>query len=115
MSSSTRKVIRELFGNRLPKSHSEQELANIILAYENFDQEYISGATDAYGLIFSSVCRFEFHDSYRPHAIEKIHHAEILNWLEQHLFLYFTHARPEATKCSMGASHSPMMCSKNMP
>ena len=107
MSSSTRKVIRELFGNRLPKSHSEQELANIILAYENFDQEYISGATDAYGLIFSSVCRFEFHDSYRPHAIEKIHHAEILNWLEQHLFLYFTHARPEGYQVFDGRESFP--------
>ena len=107
MSSSTRRVIRELFGNRLPTNHSEQELANIILAYENFDQDCISGATDAYGLVFSSVCRFRFHDSYRPHAIEKIHNAEILNWLEQHLFLYFTHARPKGYQVFDGRESFP--------
>ena len=58
MSSSTRNVIHELYGKRLPPDKSEQELANIILAYENFDQEYVSGATDAYGLIFSVFADF---------------------------------------------------------
>ena len=107
MSSSTRKVIHELFGNHLPANHSEQDLANIILAYENFDQEYISGATDAYGLVFSSVCRFEFEDSYRPHAIEKIHDNEILRWLEEHLFLKLTHPRPDGYKVFDGRESFP--------
>ena len=107
MSSSTRKVIRELFGNRLPTNHGEQELANIILAYENFDQEYISGATDAYGLVFSSVCRFTFHNSYRPHSIEKIHHGETLDWLERHLFLQHTGERPEGYQVFDGRESFP--------
>ena len=95
MSSSTRRVIHELFGNQLPPDRSEQDTANIILAYENFDTEYISGATDAYGLVFSSVCRFEFQDSYRPHAVHKIDDNTILTWLELHLFLSLTHPRPD--------------------
>jgi len=93
MSSSTRRVIHGLFGKQLPTDRSEQEIANIILAYENFDNEYISGATDAYGLVFSSVCKFEFTDSYRPHAIEKIDDNNVLSWLENHLFLKLTHPR----------------------
>jgi len=94
MSSSTRKVIHELYGNHLPAGQSEQDLANIILAYENFDQDYVSGATDAYGLVFSSVCRFQFRGGYRPYAIEKIGDNNLLEWLEQHLFLKLTHPRP---------------------
>jgi len=94
MSSSTRKVIHELYGNHLPPNQSEQDLASIILAYENFDQEYVSGATDAYGLVFSSVCRFKFRGGYRPYAIEKINDNNVLSWLEQHLFLKLTHPRP---------------------
>ena len=94
MSSSTRKVIHELYGNHLPKHYSEQDLANIILAYENFDQDYISGATDAYGLVFSGVCRFKFRNAYRPYSIEKISNNNVLEWLEKHLYLKLTHPRP---------------------
>ena len=107
MSSSTRRVIRELFGNRLPSDRSEQEIANIILAYENFDTEYISGATDAYGLVFSSVCKFGFHDSYRPHSINKIEENTILNWLENHLYLKLTHPRPEGYQVFDGRESFP--------
>ena len=107
MSSSTRKVIHELFGNYLPRNHSEQELANIILAYENFHQDYVSGATDAYGLVFSSVCRFEFDDSYRPHAIEKIADNDTLSWLENHLFLKLTHPRPDEYRVFDGRESFP--------
>jgi len=107
MSSSTRKVIHELYGNHLPANQSEQDLANIILAYENFDSEYISGATDAYGLIFSSVCKFEFKDSYRPHAIEKIDDNNILSWLENHLFLKLTHPRQDGYKVFDGREAFP--------
>ena len=95
MSSSTRKVIHELYGNHLPANQSEQDLANIILAYENFDQDYVSGATDACGLVFSSVCQFNFRDGFRPHGIKKISDNNILEWLEKHLFLKMTHPRPE--------------------
>ena len=107
MSSSTRRVIRELFGNQLPTDRSEQEIANIILAYENFDSEYVSGATDAYGLVFSSVCKFEFHDSYRPHSINKIDDNNILDWLEKHLFLKQTHPRPEGYQVFDGREAFP--------
>jgi cytidyltransferase-like protein len=107
MSSSTRNVIHELYGNQLPRNHSEQELANIILAYENFHQDYVSGATDAYGLVFSSVCRFEFDDSYRPHAIEKIADNATLCWLEQHLFLKLTHPRPDDYRVFDGRESFP--------
>ena len=107
MSSSTRRVIKELYGNQLPKDKSEQDLANIILAYENFDQEYISGATDAYGLVFSSVCRFKFRDGYRPYAIEKTRDNKVLEWLEQHLFLKLTHPRPAGYQVFAGTETYP--------
>jgi cytidyltransferase-like protein len=108
MSSSTRRVIHGLFGNQLPKDRSEQEIANIILAYENFDSEYISGATDAYGLVFSSVCKFEFRDSYRPHAIEKIDDNNVLSWLENHLYLKLTHPRRDEYDVFDGREAFPM-------
>jgi len=108
MSSSTRRVIHGLFGNQLPMDRSEQEIANIILAYENFDSEYISGATDAYGLVFSSVCKFEFKDSYRPHAIEKIDDNNVLSWLENHLFLKLTHPRRDEYNVFDGREAFPM-------
>ena len=108
MSSSTRKVIHELYGNHLPTNQSEQNLANIILAYENFDQEYVSGATDAYGLVFSSVCRFKFRDGYRPYAIEKTRDNNVLEWLEKHLFLKLTHPRPAGYQVFAGTETYPV-------
>lgn len=112
MSSSTRRVIHQLFGNRFPPNHSEQNLANIILAYENFNKEYISGATDAYGLVFSSVCKFKFDNGYTPYGIEKITNDKTLNWLEKHLFLKFTQPRPEGYKVYTGKEKFPIQALK---
>lgn len=108
MSSSTRRIIHGIFGKQLPADRSEREIADIILAYENFDSEYISGATDAYGLVCSSVCKFDFKDSYRPHTIEKIEDNNVLSWLENHLFLKLTHSRRDGYNVFDGREAFPM-------
>jgi len=107
MSSSTRRVIRELFGNRLPTNRSKQEISKIILAYENFDSEYISGATDAYGLVFPGINQFNFDNSFHPNSIQHVKDNNITSWLEQHLFLKLTVPRPANYKVFQGCEIFP--------
>ena len=55
----------------------------------------------------TAVCQFKFRESYRPYSIEKISDNNVLEWLEQHLFLMLTHPRPAEYKVFDGRESYP--------
>lgn len=93
MASSTRRVIQELFGMSLPANQPLEKISRQILAYENFDKEYVSGATDAYGLVYPRINKFSYNGSYHPNKIETLDHDETIKWIEGRVFLIHLGAR----------------------
>jgi len=92
MSSSTRNVIRRVFGNSLPEHIQRDEIAKIIFAVENPPgHKYISGVVDQLGLCLPGVNRLKFDDNYWPYKIEKLNDYK---WLQNYLFLKKTKPRP---------------------
>ncbi len=103
MSTSTRKLLRRIFGSRLPTNLSEEELARLIFAAENPPgSEYISGTVDALGLVVRGVNKFDYAGDYWPHTIHKIDDDQTLDWLESILFLQQTQPRPEGFELLTG-------------
>ena len=95
MSSSTRIVIRRVFGNQLPTHISAQEIAKIIFAVENPPgHNYISGVVDQLGLCLPGINRLKFDNNYWPYKIDTILDEGICNWLQSVLFLKQTRTRP---------------------
>jgi len=95
MSSSTRNVARRIFGNRLPKNMTPDEIAKIVFAVENPPgSKYISGVVDQLGLCLPGINRLNFDNSYWPYERESILDREICGWLSDHIFLKQTQPRP---------------------
>ena len=95
MSSSTRNVVRRIFGNRLPKNMTSDEIAKIVFAVENPPgSKYISGVVDQLGLCLPGINRLTFDNSYWPYKTESILDREICSWLSDHIFLKQTQPRP---------------------
>ena len=57
------------------------------MACENFDKEYISGATDAFGLVYPNINKFNFNNSYCHHSVESLSDELTIQWLEERIFL----------------------------
>ena len=95
MSSSTRNVIRRVFGNQFPKHLSPKEIAEIIFAVENPPgHKYISGVVDQLGLCLPGINRLKFDNNYWPYKIDSIIDEKICNWLQNILYLKQTQPRP---------------------
>ena len=95
MSSSTRNVIRKVFGNRLPPHIDTKDLAKIVFALENPPgHKYISGVVDQLGLSLPGINALTFDNDYWPYKIESILDEEICNWLSSVVFLKQTQPRP---------------------
>ena len=106
MSSSTRNVIRRVFGNQFPKHLEPEELAKIIFAVENPPgHKYISGVVDQLGLSLPGINRLKFDNSYWPYKIESILDEEICNWLQSILYLKQTRPRPLGYNVFDGEEH----------
>lgn len=96
MSSSTRKVIHKVFGNRLPTNMNSKELARCIFAIENPPgSKYISGVVDQLGICLPGINKLYFDNNYWPSKIDSITDPSTLHWLSKHLFLKQTTPRPE--------------------
>ena len=95
MSSSTRRVIHKVFGNRLPTNMNKKELARCIFAIENPPgSKYISGVVDQLGICLPGINKLYFNNDYWPSKIDSITDPSILHWLSNHLFLKKTIPRP---------------------
>ena len=96
MASSTRKTIKKIFGNSLPKNKSERDIAEIIFACDNPPgREYISGTVDALGLISKGISKFNYAGDYWPKDTIKILDNNILEWFESVVKLKQTWPRPD--------------------
>jgi len=103
MSSSTRKTIKNIFGNRLPLNKSEEEIAKIIFARDNPPGcKYISGTVDALGLVSKGISKFNYDGDYWPKSVEKILNSDISEWIESVVTLKQTWPRPESYRVYTG-------------
>lgn len=96
MSSSTRKLIRKIFGNSLPKNLNRKELAKIIFSIENpIDSKYISGVVDQLGICLPGINKLDFDNNYWPYSITSIENNDYINYLNNYLYLVQTKPRPD--------------------
>lgn len=87
MATSTRRKAIEMWGPRLPVGDPAL-LAKILFAYDNPPgTAYVSGAQDSIGIAMPGLVISHFRGEYWPHRIESVHTPEILQFIEQHLYL----------------------------
>lgn len=87
MASSTRKKAIEIWQNRLPGGDREQT-AKILFACENPPgTKEVSGSQDALGIVMPALNRYFYDGAYWPEKIESCFDEDVLQWLEQRLYL----------------------------
>ena len=95
MSTSTRNAARKIWPQSLPLRKPE-ELAEILFKFENEPgSKIISGAQDAIGICMPGLNRHFYDKEYWPRRFESIHNQEILNWLEDHIYMVLLWPRPK--------------------
>jgi cytidyltransferase-like protein len=87
MATSTRRKIREIWGEKLPPDDYEK-LAKILFSYDNPPgTEIISGAQDSIGLVFPGLAYAYFDGGYWPEWIEHRMDEPLLRFVEEALYL----------------------------
>jgi hypothetical protein len=87
MSTSTRNAAAKLWPYELPSMHPER-LAELLFRYENEPgRKEISGEQDSIGICMPGINRHYYQNSYWPQKIESIHEEDILQWLEERIYL----------------------------
>ncbi|MFW6289504.1 MAG: adenylyltransferase/cytidyltransferase family protein [Mariniphaga sp.] len=95
MSTSTRNAAKKIWPHTLPLGKPEK-LAEMLFKFENDPgAEIISGAQDAIGICMPGLVRHYYHKVYWPLKIESVHDNDILDWLEQHIYMVMLWPRPE--------------------
>lgn len=94
MASSTRQTAIRLWGPRLP-SDDREKLAKIIFAVENPPgTKDVAGSQDAIGIVYPGVNRLDYDNNYWPHKLTTVLEPEVLDFLDAHIQLVFSGARP---------------------
>lgn len=87
MATSSRKMLREIWGSEMPSGSSEK-LAKILFAAENPPgSKYISGSQDMIGLTYPGITHMHYSGDYWPDKIESINDRKTNDWLESILYL----------------------------
>ncbi len=87
MATSTRRAAIEMWGPRLPAG-SPEKLAKILFCYDNPPgTTEISGSQDAIGIIFPGLNKADYFGEYWPVRISTVHNEEVLQFVEQSLYL----------------------------
>jgi hypothetical protein len=87
MATSTRRKAIELWKTELPGGDREQ-LAKVLFSYDNPPgTEVISGSQDALGIVLPGLNRLNYSGKYWPENIECCREEDILEWLENRLWL----------------------------
>lgn len=95
MSTSTRNAAKKLWPIQLPLEKPEK-LAEILFRFENKPgNELVSGAQDSIGICVPGLSRHFYNGDYWPEKIEKIYDEDIINWLENHIYLVNLWPRPK--------------------
>lgn len=94
MASSTRESAKALWGPRLPID-DRVKLAKLLFAWDNPPgTQDIAGSQDAIGIVFPGLNRLDYDGDYWPSHIESVHDLEVLQFLEDHLYLKHIRSRP---------------------
>lgn len=87
MSTSSRKKAIELWQVDIPAGDKEK-LAKTLFCFENPPgTKYVSGSQDALGITMPGLNRFQYTGNFWPSEIKTILDSELLDWIEQHLWL----------------------------
>lgn len=87
MSTSSRKKAVELWQTDIPAGDKEK-LAKMLFCFENPPGTgYVSGSQDALGITMPGLNRFEYAGGYWPEKIESVLDPDLLDWIEQRLWL----------------------------
>ena len=87
MASSSRRRAIELWQTEIPGGDVEK-LAKVLFSYENPPgTTEFSGSQDALGIVLPGLNRLDYQGNYWPKKITSVGEDDILNWLEDHLFL----------------------------
>ncbi|SRR5690554_310976 len=95
MSTSTRNAAKRIWPHTLPLGKPEK-LAEMLFKYDNDPgSKIISGAQDAIGICVPGVVRHYYDNAYWPLKIETVNDDNILDWLEQHIYMVMLWPRPQ--------------------
>lgn len=87
MSTSSRKAAIEMWHVDIPEGDRET-LAKMVFRYENPPgSPYISGSQDAIGIVMPGLNRLNYTGDYWPESIESNKDADVLDFIEKHLWL----------------------------
>ncbi|MDR2914395.1 MAG: adenylyltransferase/cytidyltransferase family protein [Tannerella sp.] len=87
MSTSSRKKAIELWHTNVPEGDKEM-LARTLFCYENPPgTKYVSGSQDALGIVMPGLNRFYYDDGYWPEKIDRVTGNDLLEWIEQRIWL----------------------------
>jgi len=95
MSTSTRNAAKKIWPHTLPLSKPEK-LAEMLFKFENNPgSQIISGAQDSIGICMPGLVRHYYDNAFWPLKIESVHDDNILDWLEQHIYMVLLWPRPQ--------------------
>lgn len=87
MSTSSRKAAMEMWHTDIPEGDPET-LAKMVFRFENPPgSPYISGSQDAIGIVMPGLNRLNYNGKYWPENIESVKESEILDFIEQNIWL----------------------------
>lgn len=87
MSTSSRKKAIELWHTNIPDGDKEM-LARTLFCFENPPgTKYVSGSQDSLGIVMPGLNRFHYNHNYWPEKIEKVVDSDLLQWIEQRIWL----------------------------
>ncbi|MBP1662960.1 MAG: cytidyltransferase-related domain protein [Bacteroidetes bacterium] len=87
MSTSSRNKAIELWQTDIPEGDKEKQ-AKTLFCFENPPgTDYVSGSQDALGITMPGLNRFYYEGGYWPVKIEKNSDPDLLNWIEERLWL----------------------------
>lgn len=94
MSTSTRNAAKKIWPYQLPPERPEK-LAEMLFRFENEPgRTEISGAQDAIGICMPGLNRHYYNGKYWPSRIESCYDENVLQWLENHIYMVLLWPRP---------------------
>ena len=87
MATSSRKKAIELWHTDIPNDDQEK-LARTLFCFENPPgTKYVSGSQDSIGIVYPGLNRLYYGNDYWPESIESVRCPDLLQWMEERLWL----------------------------
>jgi len=95
MSTSSRRKAIELWHTDIPEG-DKVKLAKTLFCFENPPgTKYVSGSQDSLGITMPGLNKFFYENDYWPKEIQSVDDGDILDWLENHLWMIPLYPRHE--------------------